>query len=298
LTHATAGDAAATSAPGGVPRIDLHAHSTASDGLASPTQFVETAAGAGLHVVALTDHDTVAGVAEAMAAAGPLGVRVVPGVELSVMDGKDEVHLLGLYLADVHLIADALETFRRGRAARAEAMVAALNAQSIPVTMDDVLREAAGGALGRPHVARALIAGGWVADSREAFDRWLAMGRPAYVEKPRLEVAEGVNLLHQAGGLAIWAHPGGDGRRARFERMVAAGIDGAEVRHPGHDASDVARIGALVEFFQLVPSGGSDWHGATAGPRMLGAVQVPSEWLARHEERLAMRRRAVPVQES
>ncbi len=278
-------------------RIDLHAHSTASDGMASPTKFVETAASAGLDVVALTDHDTVDGVAEAVAAAGPLGVRVVPGVELSVMDGKDEVHLLGLYLADIAAIADALTTFREGRTARAEAMVAALNAKGVPVTMEAVSREAAGGAYGRPHVARALVAGGFVADVREAFDTWLGMGKPAFVEKPRLDVADGVAVVHRAGGLAIWAHPGDDGRRGKFERMVAAGIDGAEVRHPGHNGSDVARIGALVEFFHLVPSGGSDWHGAMGGPRMLGAVQVPSEWLARHEERLAMRRNAVPVRE-
>ena len=279
-------------------RIDLHAHSTASDGIATPTQFVETAASAGLNVVALTDHDTVAGVDEAVAAAAPLGVRVVPGVELSVMDGKDEVHLLGLHLANVTAIADALATFRTDRTVRAQAMVDALVALGVPVTMDAVLHEAAGGAVGRPHVARALIAGGWVADQREAFDKWLGAGRPAYVEKPRLDVEDGVTLIYRAGGLAVWAHPGDEGRRAKFERLVAAGIDGAEVRHPGHNASDVSRIGALVEFFHLVPSGGSDWHGAGAGPRMLGAVQVPSEWLARHEERLAMRSRAVPVRES
>ena len=286
------------SAPPAALRIDLHAHSTASDGTASPTKFAETAALAGLQVVALTDHDTVAGVAEALAAAAPLGVRVVPGVGLSVLDGKDEVHLLGLHLADIGAIADALVNFQDGRRARAESMVRVLNTHAIPVTMDDVLREAAGGAVGRPHVARALIAGGWVTDSREAFDRWLGAGRPAFVDKPRLEVAEGVALVHRAGGLAIWAHPGGEGRRARFERLVAAGIDGAEVRHPGHDASDVARIGALVEFFHLVPSGGSDWHGAMGGPRALGAVPVPPEWLERHEERLAMRRAAVAVNES
>ena len=284
-------------APGAALRIDLHAHSTASDGTASPTLFVETAARAGLTVVALTDHATVDAVAEAMAAATPVGVRVVPGVELSVMDGKEEVHLLGLHLADVAAIADALREFRDGRTARAAAMVAALNALGIHVTMEQVLAEAAGGAVGRPHVARAMIAGGFATDSREVFDRWLGNGKPAYVEKPRLDVADGVALIHRAGGLAIWAHPGDDGRRAKFERLVAAGIDGAEVRHPGHSSADQARIGALVEFFHLVPSGGSDWHGAMAGPRVLGAVQVPSEWLARQEERLEMRRRAVPVRE-
>ena len=278
-------------------RIDLHAHSTASDGTASPTLFAETAAHAGLHVVALTDHDTVDGVEEAIKAATPLGVRVVPGVELSVVDGTAEVHLLGLHLADVHPIADALNGFREGRRARADAMVAALNALGVPVTVDAVLAEAAGGAIGRPHVARAMVAGGYVSDLREAFDRYLGAGKPAFVEKPKLDVEDGVNLVHKAGGLAIWAHPGDEGRRGKFERLVAAGIDGAEVRHPGHSASDQARISALVDFFHLVPSGGSDWHGATGGPRMLGAMQVPSEWLERQEERLAMRRRAVPVRE-
>jgi hypothetical protein len=214
------------------------------------------------------------------------------------MDGRDEVHMLGLHLANVGAIAEALANFRAGRAARAATMVAELNALGIPVTLEAVLAEAAGGAIGRPHVARALVAGGWVADLREAFDRYIGAGRPAFVEKPRLGVADGVALIHQAGGLAIWAHPGDDGRRARFERLVAAGIDGAEVRHPGHTASDQARIGALVEFFHLVPSGGSDWHGAAAGPRALGAVQVPSEWLDRQQERLEMRRRAVPVRET
>jgi predicted metal-dependent phosphoesterase TrpH len=214
------------------------------------------------------------------------------------MDGREEVHMLGLHLANVGAIAEALAGFREGRATRAATMVHTLNALGVPVTLDAVLAEAAGGAIGRPHVARALVAGGWVADLREAFDKWIGAGRPAFVEKPRLDVADGVALIHQAGGLAIWAHPGDDGRRARFERLVAAGIDGAEVRHPGHTASDQARIGALVEFFHLVPSGGSDWHGAAAGPRALGAVQVPSEWLDRQQERLEMRRRAVPVRES
>lgn len=279
-------------------RIDLHAHSTASDGTATPTQFVETAARAGLDVVALTDHDTVGGVDEALRAAEPLGLRVVAGVELSVVDGNNEVHLLGLHLANVHLIADALADFRDGRRARAEAMVAVLNSLGVPVTIEAVLTEAAGGAIGRPHVARALVAGGVVSDQREAFDKYLAAGKPAFVEKPRLDVEHGVALIHTAGGLAIWAHPGDDGRRGKFERMVAAGIDGAEVRHPGHSASDQVRIAALVDFFHLVPSGGSDWHGASGGPRMLGAQQVPSEWLDRHEERLVMRKSAVPVRES
>jgi hypothetical protein len=166
-------------------------------------------------------------------------------------------------------------------------MVAAMNAKGIPVTMDQVLAQANGGAVGRPHVARAMVAGGWVPDIREAFDKWIGAGGPAYVEKPRLEIAAGVQIVHRAGGVAVWAHPQDEGRRGRFERMAAAGVDGVEVKHPSHSASDMQRIQALADFFGMIPSGGSDWHGAQGGPRALGAMPIPAEWLERQEARAA-----------
>ena len=275
--------------------VDLHSHSTASDGSRSPRAVVAAARAAGLSAIALTDHDTMAGVAEAADAGRQLGVRVVPGVELSAIDGEREVHVLGLHIERAAALETMLREFRESRHVRAEQIVAKLNALAIPITFDAVLAQAAGGAIGRPHIARALIAEGWARDSRDAFDRYLGAGKPAYVPKQRLSVAEAIALIHAGSGIAVLAHPGGDGRREIVERFVALGLDGLEVRHPGHSAEDVARLGALVEFFRLVPSGGSDWHGAAEGPRTLGVMRVPSSWLDRQDARVADRRASPQV---
>jgi predicted metal-dependent phosphoesterase TrpH len=269
--------------------VDLHAHSTASDGAASPEEFVATAQRAGLTAIALTDHDTLAGVRAAQRAAEPLGIRVIAGVELSTVDQGHEVHLLGLHIRDVEAMEDELADFRGSRRTRAIAIVAKLNELGVPVTVDAVLEAAGDGAIGRPHIARALIAGGFVKDNREAFDRWLGNGRPANIEKEKLAIADAIAMIHRYGGLAVWAHPGPDGRRDRVEPLVAMGIDGLEVRHPGHQNDDTQRLGALVAHFKLVPSGGSDWHGAAAGSRALGAMQVSADWLAIQDARLAAR---------
>ena len=277
----------------GARHVDLHAHSTASDGAFPPADVVGHAATVGLVALALTDHDTVDGVPEATAAGERLGVRVIAGVELSAFDGPREVHLLGLHLVDPTGMEAGLATFRSARRARAEEIVQRLNRLGVPVTLDAVLSEAGEGAIGRPHVARAIVAGGWVRDQREAFDRFLGSGRPAFVEKHRLTIRDAIAMVHRAGGIAVFAHPGPEGVRARIEPLVALGLDGLEVRHPSHTAEDVARLQALVDFFGLVPSGGSDWHGATEGPRTIGNQRVPFEWLGRQEERAARYRAVV-----
>lgn len=287
-----------TAEPGGAvaaatARVDLHAHSTASDGAMSPSAGVATAHAAGLAALALTDHDTLAGVAEAQRAADAVGLRLVPGVELSVHQGELEVHLLGLHIRDVDALQQELELFRERRVERARQIVAKLNALGVPLTVESVLVIAAGGAVGRPHVAKALIAGGFVRDAREAFDRYLGAGKPAYADKERLEFADGIAMIRAAGGISVLAHPGPDGRRERIEPLVALGLDGLEVRHPSHSGEDIKRLGALAEFFGLVPSGGSDWHGAMGGGRVLGAMQVPIEWLEAQDARVATRRAAV-----
>ena len=275
--------------------VDLHSHSTASDGSRSPRAVVAAARAAGLSAIALTDHDTMAGIDEATDAGRQLGVRVVPGVELSAIDGDREVHVLGLHIERAAALETMLREFRESRHVRAEQIVAKLNALAIPITFDAVLAQAAGGAIGRPHIARALIAEGWARDSRDAFDRYLGAGKPAYVPKQRLSVAEAIALIHTGSGIAVLAHPGGEGRRELVERFVALGLDGLEVRHPGHSAEDIARLGALVDFFRLVPSGGSDWHGAADGPRTLGVMRVPDSWLDRQDARVAHRRAAAQV---
>jgi predicted metal-dependent phosphoesterase TrpH len=270
--------------------VDLHAHSTASDGALAPAAAVRAAHAAGLSAFALTDHDTLAGIAAAQAEADTLGLRLVPGVELSVHRGSDEVHVLGLHIRDVDALQLRLETFRGFRRTRAEQMVTKLNAAGVPVSFESVLEQSAGGAIGRPHVARALVAGGWVKDLREAFDRWLGAGKPAYVDKERLDIADGIAMIHEAGGIAVYAHPGHEGRRETIEPLVAVGLDGVEVRHPSHSREDELRLASLAAFFGLVVSGGSDWHGAMQGGRVLGAMQVPSSWLELQDRRVRERR--------
>jgi len=269
--------------------VDLHAHSTASDGSRAPADVVREAKRIGLAAIALTDHDTVAGIAEATAAAEELGVRVVPGVELSAVEGDVETHILGLHLSDTRELEAKLIALREMRRTRAERMVQRLNELGVRIDFASVLEQAAGGAIGRPHVARAMIAEGWAVDFRDAFERYLGNGRPAYVTKDRLAVSEATGLIHRAGGLAILAHPSHSGTRERIAAFVEQGMDGIEVRHPSHSAEDTARLAALVEHFSLVPSGGSDWHGSADGPRTLGMMRVPIDWLGRQDNRIRAR---------
>ena len=283
---------AASARPGGAagPFVDLHSHSTASDGSKTPADVVAAAKAAGLAALALTDHDTMAGVPNAVRAGASLGVRVVPGVELSATDDEREVHLLGLHIQRPASIDEALRAFRDRRHERAVQIVEKLNALGVPITFDDVLAHAGDAAIGRPHLARVLIEGGWARDSRDAFDRYLGAGKPAYVAKHRLSVGEAIDLAHAGGGIAVLAHPGSEGRRETIERFVRLGLDGLEVRHPGHSSEDVNRLGALAGFFKLVQSGGSDWHGAADGPRVLGVMRVPAAWLDAQDARVELRR--------
>lgn len=239
----------------------------------------------GLAALALTDHDSVDGLPEAQSAARALGLRVVPGVELSAYEGAREIHILGLHLASLAELERHLTILRHARRTRAERIVERLASLNVPIALDRVLAIAGPGAIGRPHIAQALMEAGHVKDRREAFDRFLGAGRPAFFAKQRLTIKEAIEMIHQAGGVTILAHPGPHGTRERVQQFVEAGGDGLEVRHPGHTADDVARLGALVEHFRLVPSGGSDCHGAVEGPRALGSIRVPGEWLERQETR-------------
>ena len=266
--------------------VDLHSHSTASDGACVPADVVREAHRLGLAALALTDHDTTAGLAEAVEEGKRLGVRVVPGVELSAVEDDLETHILGLHLSDISPIDSTLAELRDMRRSRAAKIVEQLNAHGVRITFEAVLEQAGGAAIGRPHVARALIAEGWAADSRDAFDRYLAAGRPGYVSKERLTVRDAIALIHRAGGLAVVAHPSQSGTRERIEALVNEGLDGIEVKHPSHSNEDVLRLSALVEHFELVPSGGSDWHGGVASQRLLGVMRVPGEWLERQDMRV------------
>lgn len=269
--------------------VDLQVHTTASDGALPPAAVVQAAADAGLHAIAITDHDTVDGLPEARAAGERLGVRIVPGVELSTYADGEELHLLGLHLADLHAMTDALAEFRVQRVQRAARIVETLNAHGIPITMEAVLAEAADGAVGRPHIARAMLAGGWVREFREAFDKWIGWGRPAYMAKEQFDVADAIALVHRAGGLAVWAHPGELATPARIGRLADCGLDAVEVLHPSHPPYLVQRLVEHTEKAGLLPSGGSDWHGTQDGPRKLGGQLVPKVWLDWQDARVATR---------
>ena len=272
---------------GGPKLVDLHTHSTASDGTLSPERVIEAAARCGLAALALTDHDTIDGVRAARQAGDQAGIRVIAGVELSAFDDEREVHVLALHLSHLEALEKRLAELRASRHLRAAKIVEKLNAVGIPLTLDEVLKESNGGAVGRPHVARALIARGVVADFRDAFMRYLGNNGSAFVAKDRLSIQDAIAIAHEAGALAIWAHPSEGGRRERLEPLVAAGLDGIEIRHPSHSGEDIKRLQALTDFFGLVPSGGSDWHGASDGPRRLGMMNVPMEWLEKQDERVA-----------
>ncbi len=270
-------------------RVDLHLHTTASDGILPPEQLVQAAHSAGLSAIAVTDHDTLEGVEAARAAAAPLGIRVIPGVELSVFHDGREIHMLALHVTKPDAINIRLRRFRETRQLRAEEIVRKLNAIGVGLSLESVMLEAGEAAVGRPHVARAMVTHKMVGDNHEAFDRYLGFGRQAYVPKERVTAEDAIEITHESGGVAFWAHPGHSAKRAEIEKLREMGLDGVEVRHPSHSAEDILRIGTLVEFLNMLPSGGSDWHGTRDGPRQIGNMNVPIEWLEKQDERIAAR---------
>lgn len=264
-------------------RVDLHAHSCASDGADTPTGLVERAAAAGLHAIALTDHDTTAGVDEAMDAGQRLGVRVVAGCEFSVAVSWGEMHLLGYFLpADAPALAGFLAAAREDRARRVRAMVEQLNRLGIAITEADVLAAADGGALGRPHVARALVRRGAVRSVNEAFDRFLGRGRAAFVAKTLPAFREVAELVHSLGGIVSAAHLKERATRTLLQTLRAGGLDAVEVCHPSHDPDLRRRIAQHAGALGLLATGGSDWHGEPMdehGHGALGSEDVPASWL-------------------
>lgn len=243
-------------------RADLHTHTCCSDGNLTPTELVRKARRHGIQALAVTDHDCVDGVAEAIEAGRRVGVDVMTGVELSVTVGFQEVHLLG-YAFDLHnapLRAHLLR-FREVRYDRVVKIVAQLVEAGVPITVADVERIAAGGILGRPHVAAALVAAGHVASPQDAFQQYLRDGGPAWVAKPSFPADKALALLHDAGGIGVLAHPGHWMRDAVITELVRCGMDGIEVVHPSHDPMLRQYYKGLAADYGLLQTGGSDYHG-------------------------------------
>lgn len=263
--------------------IDLHSHTTASDGSDAPEALVQLASERGLAAIAVTDHDTVGGVAEALDAGATYGVEVIPGVEISAappddVDDRDGVlHILG-YLVDPEnpALGEALGWMRDMRRERNPEIIKKLNALGVNVTLADAQRYAQGGQVGRPHIAQAVVAAGGAADVQDAFNRYLRTGGPAAVEKAKLPADRSIAVIRAAGGVAVMAHPYqaklGDGEELEHlvEELVALGLGGIECWYSRHKPEQTARYRELADRFGLVATGGSDYHGTTKPNIALG----------------------------
>jgi hypothetical protein len=276
--------------------IDLHAHSIRSDGALSPTDLVKRAASRGVRQLALADHDTLAGVAEATAAGRDLGVRVIPATELNTESEWGDAHILGYFIdpADV-VLEDRLRWLRENRGRRIELMVEKLNQLGYAVDLARVLDLAQGGALGRPHLAQALLEKGHVRSYDEAFESLIAKGSPAYVARVGLTPLEAVELVRDHGGAPSLAHPGTvTGLDALIPKLGAIGLAGIEAYYGEHSPEMTAHCLALARAHGLVPTGGSDFHGRGEHGTDLGGVFVPPESIEELEARSDRRNKISP----
>jgi predicted metal-dependent phosphoesterase TrpH len=259
--------------------IDLHTHSLRSDGALSPGDLVRRAAARGVKVQALSDHDTLAGVAEAAATGEGLGMRIIAATELNTESEWGDAHVLGYFLdPEDSELENRLRWLRENRGRRIEIMVEKLNRLGYAVDLPRVLEIAQGGALGRPHLAQALFEKGYISTYDEAFDTLIAKGSPAYVPRVGLDPIEAVTLVRRHGGVPSLAHPGTVvGLDEVLPKLVAAGLAGIEAYYADHSPEMTARYLALAREHSLVPTGGSDFHGRGEHGADLGGVFVPPE---------------------
>ena len=267
--------------------VDLHTHSLRSDGALQPAELVRRAAASGVRIQALSDHDTLAGIAEAMAAAAPLGVRIIPAIELNTESEWGDVHVLGYFLdPDDSELEERLRWLRENRGRRIELMDGRLRALGYGITLDRVLELAQGGALGRPHLATALFEGGFVPTYDAAFDTIIGKDSPAYVARVGLTPLEAVALVRAHGGVPSVAHPGTViGLEALLPQLVDRGLAGMECHYGSHTPEFTAYCLGLAARHDLVATGGSDFHGRGDHGAELGGVPVPLECVPALEAR-------------
>jgi predicted metal-dependent phosphoesterase TrpH len=271
-------------------RIDLHTHTTASDGLLAPEAVVQLAHDAGVTVLAVADHDTTAAVDAAVAAGKRLGVDVIPAVEINTDVDEAEVHILGYYIDhEAPWFQEFLTQLRNGRENRAAKMVDKLNALGVPVDYARV-RAMAEGAVGRPHVARALVEVGAVQTTDEAFQKYIGRSGPAYVERMKVTPEDAVRVIVRAGGIAVLAHPGWGVRDEWIPALIEAGLEGIEVYYPDHTPAMTAHFMELAKRYRLLITGGTDFHGGDLATRVgIGSQYVPPEVVERLQAKRAER---------
>jgi predicted metal-dependent phosphoesterase TrpH len=273
-----------------VTRVDLHLHTTASDGRCSPLELVEQAAAAGLSVMAATDHDTMASVEEVRVRAAERGIEAIAGIEITAVEDGRDVHVLGYFLnaGDPPFMA-FLAGQRRTRVDRVHAIAARLAELGMPVDLRPALRAAGqqtARAIGRPQVARAMVDAGHVETTREAFDKWLGRDQPAFVARSGPSPETVIATIHRAGGLASLAHPGRTLIDDRIPALRDAGLDALEAHHSDHDAATAARYRLMADGLGLLVTGGSDYHGdPTHGVSIGSSTLPPDAWQRLHAAR-------------
>jgi len=248
--------------------VDLHLHTTASDGVMTPSQIVNYAKSKGLLAIAITDHDTIEGLEEGLLEGERIGLEVIPGIEISAEHSPGSMHLLGFFL-DIHhpTLKERLGYLQRARAERNPRMAEKLKKLGIDITFDEVLKASGGGQVGRPHFAQVLMEKGYVRSFQEAFDRFLKKGASAYVEKMRFSAEESIHFINEANGVAVLAHPntlqvnGYSELENLILRLVKTGLRGIEAYYPEHSALQVAQYKTLAERHGLLVTGGTDYHG-------------------------------------
>lgn len=252
-------------------KVDLHVHSLCSDGTKSPRDVVRSAHANGLAGIALTDHDTVAGIDEAIAEGSKLQLQIIPGVEISTMDKEQDIHVLGYYINyEDEVFLSRLEQLRKTRDLRNEMLISRLQKVGVQITMEDVMQSlqrplADNETIGRPHIADAMVKKGYVQSLAEAFELYLGRRGKAYVNPPRISPMEAILWIHEAGGTAVLAHPGLYGDDELIEQLIRAGLDGIEAYHSDHQPEDEQRYRQLAERHGLLITAGSDYHGERQG---------------------------------
>lgn len=278
--------------------IDLHTHSTASDGVYSPAELLHRAKDIGLQILALTDHDSTGGLEDAARTAAELGIEFIPGIEINTDVGGGEVHMLGYFIEYQRPpFQSILKVLRDARERRGQRMVELLNEQGINISWERV-RAIAEGAVGRPHVAKALLEAGYVKTIGEAFDKYIGTGCPAYVPRYKLTPEDAVRLICSANGLPVIAHPvelpGLEELRNWLPNLCKAGLVGLETYYGPYTHEEEQSLRALADEYGLIPTGGTDWHGPGIHPTPLGGRYVPREAVERLKAAAAERRGNTP----